>query len=49
MQHHRPDGPTCPAPRRPARPCRRGAWLFGLVHKLLTGGAALASLLRLLF
>ena len=53
MQHPRPDGPPCPDPRRPARPparpCRRGAWVFGLVHKLLTGGAALAALLRLLF
>jgi hypothetical protein len=49
----RPDRPTGttprPAPRPPARSRRRAAWLFELVHKLLTGGAALASLLRLLF
>lgn len=36
-----------PAPRRPSPgPIERG---FDLLHKLLTGGAALATLLRLLF
>ncbi|WP_270935103.1 hypothetical protein [Falsiroseomonas oryzae] len=50
MPHCAPPPPSPPASRRPA-PRRRGgaARLFDLVHKLLTGGAALATLLRLLF
>jgi hypothetical protein len=43
MRHPSPSRP--PAPPRPGRAAR----VFELLHKLLTGGAALATLLRLLF